>query len=129
MPCLREVLRRPWNAELLLSQLPEQGKLSAPRRAATRSSAVPLCSAEGIGQLKDGAVTRLPRVTAAELLRALGRDGWFETRQTGSHKILRHSTKPGPIAVPFHRRDMKTGTLEAILKQAGLTADDLRRLL
>jgi predicted RNA binding protein YcfA (HicA-like mRNA interferase family) len=43
--------------------------------------------------------------------------------------VLRHPTKSGPVAVPFHRGDLKTGTLNRILEQAGLTADDLRRLL
>ena len=74
-------------------------------------------------------MAKLPRISAARLLRALARDGWYESRQTGSHKMLRHPTKPGPVAVPFHRGDLKTGTLDRILEQAGLTADDLRRLL
>jgi predicted RNA binding protein YcfA (HicA-like mRNA interferase family) len=74
-------------------------------------------------------VAKLPRINAARLLRARARDGWYESRQTGSHKVLRHPTKSGPVAVPFHRGDLKTGTLNRILEQAGLTADDLRRLL
>ncbi len=28
---------------------------------------------------------KLPRITAAELLRALRRDGWYEHHQVGSH--------------------------------------------
>ncbi len=71
---------------------------------------------------------RLPRVTAAELLRALRRDGWIEDHQTGSHVILLHPAKPGRVTVPFHRGTMRTGTIAGILDQAGLSADDLRRL-
>ncbi len=73
---------------------------------------------------------RLPRITAGELLRALRGDGWEVSRQSGSHHILRHPTKKGAVVVPYHGgRDLRTGTLASIIDQAGLTADDLRRLL
>jgi predicted RNA binding protein YcfA (HicA-like mRNA interferase family) len=45
---------------------------------------------------------RLPRVTGAEVLRALQRDGWRERNQVGSHKQLVHSTKPGVVTVAMH---------------------------
>jgi hypothetical protein len=32
-------------------------------------------------------------------------------------------------SVPVHNRDLKRGTLRAILREAGLTADELRDLL
>ena len=73
---------------------------------------------------------RLPRVTAGELLRALRRDGWEVLRQTGSHAIMAHPTKPGHPVVPVHAgRTVRLGTLASILTDAGLTSDDLRRLL
>jgi len=74
-------------------------------------------------------MTRLPRITAAELLRALRRDGWIVDHQTGSHIVLLHPVKQGRVTVPFHRGTMRTGTIVSILDQAGLSADDLRRLL
>jgi predicted RNA binding protein YcfA (HicA-like mRNA interferase family) len=74
-------------------------------------------------------VPKLPRVTAAEVLAALARDGWYQSRQSGSHVILRHPSKPGIVPVPFHRGTLKTGTLASILTQAGLTGDQLRHLL
>jgi predicted RNA binding protein YcfA (HicA-like mRNA interferase family) len=33
------------------------------------------------------------------------------------------------VTVPFHNRDLKRGTLRAILRQSGLTAAELHRLL
>jgi predicted RNA binding protein YcfA (HicA-like mRNA interferase family) len=73
---------------------------------------------------------RLPRVTALDVRRALERDGWYISRQSGSHVILRHPTKTGRVTVALHRRtSLKLRTLSAILEQAGLTADELRRLL
>lgn len=71
-----------------------------------------------------------PRINAVELLRALKRDGWEQVRQSGSHVTLKHPTKPGIVTVPKHVQViLKPKTLEAILKQASLTTDDLRDLL
>ena len=73
---------------------------------------------------------RLPRITAADLLRALRRDGWFPVRQVGAHMQLKHPSKPGRVTVPTHRGIiLKPKTLSTALEQAGLTAQDLRRLL
>lgn len=76
-------------------------------------------------------MTRLPRITPDEFLRALLRDGWYIDRQRGtSHAQLRHADKPGQVTVALHKRQIiAPKTLGSALKQAGLTADDLRRLL
>lgn len=59
-------------------------------------------------------------MTVREVLRLLERDGWFEVRQAGSHRIFRHPTKPGILVVPVHPgRDLATGTLASILKKGG----------
>jgi predicted RNA binding protein YcfA (HicA-like mRNA interferase family) len=58
---------------------------------------------------------------AREVIRLLILDGWKEIRQKGSHRIFEHPTKPGLIVVPDHAGvDLKTGTLNDILKKAGL---------
>ena len=72
---------------------------------------------------------KLPAVTAREVLRALRRDGWQITRQTGSHAHLTHATKAGKVTVPIHSGDVKDGTLRSILKQARLTPDQFLDLL
>jgi predicted RNA binding protein YcfA (HicA-like mRNA interferase family) len=61
--------------------------------------------------------------------RALHRDGWYQDEQEGSHLALLHPEKPGRVTLPMHRGDLKLGTIRSILKQAGLSAEDLRRLL
>ena len=71
---------------------------------------------------------KLPRITAEELIRALHRDGWYDVRQRGSHLSLQHPTKANTVTVPRHRGDIRQGTLQAILGQAELSADDLRNL-
>ena len=59
-------------------------------------------------------------VKPKELMRILAQDGWVVVRIQGSHHIHKHSTKPGTIAVAFHNKDMALGTLNKILKAAGL---------
>jgi len=62
-------------------------------------------------------------------MRALERAGWEQRRTRGSHHYLVHPGKREAIAVPIHNRDMKPGLLLAILKTAGLSRDEFRRLL
>jgi predicted RNA binding protein YcfA (HicA-like mRNA interferase family) len=71
--------------------------------------------------------TQLPAISGDQLVRALGRVGWTVTRQEGSHvRLIRSGC--APITVPRHRT-LKRGTLAAILRQAGMVADELRDLL
>lgn len=73
---------------------------------------------------------KLPRVTAAELLRALRQDGWVELRQRGSHVILDHPVKAGLVVIPMHKgKTLPTGLINSFLDDAGMSADDLRGLL
>ncbi|MBV9312209.1 MAG: type II toxin-antitoxin system HicA family toxin [Pseudonocardia sp.] len=46
---------------------------------------------------------RAPRITSADLLRALHRAGWTTSRQSGSHVILVHPERAGArVVVPVH---------------------------
>lgn len=73
---------------------------------------------------------RLPAVTGAQLIAALKREGWFVKRIRGSHHVLRHPSIPRAVPVPVHgSRPLKRGTLLGILRAAGLSRDDLQRLL
>ncbi|WP_234121193.1 type II toxin-antitoxin system HicA family toxin [Clostridium hydrogenum] len=55
-----------------------------------------------------------------EILKILKNDGWEIIRQRGSHIQLTHPTKKGIVTIPNHNTDLKVGTLNSILKQAGL---------
>ncbi|MBQ3922403.1 MAG: type II toxin-antitoxin system HicA family toxin [Spirochaetales bacterium] len=59
-------------------------------------------------------------MTAKEILKILKKDGWYIVEITGSHYQLKHLTKSGRVTIPFHSGDIKQGTLNSILKQAGL---------
>jgi predicted RNA binding protein YcfA (HicA-like mRNA interferase family) len=74
-------------------------------------------------------VTRgLPEVSGARLKRALERAGFVEVHTRGSHCKLRHPARRRTVIVPLHSR-VRPGTLASILQLAGLTADELRKLL
>ena len=74
---------------------------------------------------------RLPRVTASELLAALGRAGWQVKRSGGGHTHLVNADRPGQrVTVPVHAgRTIGPVLLHDILEQAGMSAEELRRLL
>jgi len=75
-------------------------------------------------------VTGLPVVSPRQLIRALERAGFFVHHIRGSHYYLRHPDKPGIlVTVPYHGRDLKRGTLRSILRQAGISVDELVDLL
>jgi predicted RNA binding protein YcfA (HicA-like mRNA interferase family) len=71
---------------------------------------------------------RLPVVSGAQLVRALGKLGWAAVRQRGSHVRLKHPDRSVSLVVPLHR-ELKRGTLAGILRDAGVDREQLRRLL
>ena len=66
----------------------------------------------------------LPVLSAQQVAKALRSLGFTLLSQKGSHaKFIRGSYT---AIVPMHRGDLKTGTLASIIKQAGITAQELR---
>lgn len=60
-------------------------------------------------------------MTVREVIKMLEADGWQLARTKGSHRQYRHPTKPGTVTVPGKpSSDVKSGTLNSILRQAGL---------
>jgi predicted RNA binding protein YcfA (HicA-like mRNA interferase family) len=75
-------------------------------------------------------VTRLPRVTGKDALKALQRAGFYVVRTHGSHHYLYHRDKDALVTVPVHAgRTLAPKTLQSILKQAGLSAEQLTEFL
>ncbi len=55
------------------------------------------------------------------MLGLLREDGWIEVCRRGSHRQFKHQSKPGRVTVPGKPSDdLAPGTLNSILKQAGL---------
>jgi len=58
---------------------------------------------------------------SAEIIRELKAAGWFLSRVRGSHHVIKHPTHPGHVEVPHPKKDLGTGLVAAIRKQARLT--------
>ena len=70
---------------------------------------------------------KLPRdISGAETLKALERLGFSITRQTGSHVRMAQGSRR--VTVPMHR-ELVVGTLQSILRQAGVRLDDFTKAL
>lgn len=60
-------------------------------------------------------------VTAKEIIKLIEKEGWYEVRQTGSHKHFKHPEYQGIVTIPVHgKKDITPGTLNSILKQSRL---------
>jgi predicted RNA binding protein YcfA (HicA-like mRNA interferase family) len=56
-----------------------------------------------------------------DVLRLLKNDGWILVATRGSHRQYKHASKPGRVTVAGKPSDdLAPGTLNSILKQAGL---------
>ena len=60
-------------------------------------------------------------MTFREVDKLLRDNGWYQVRKKGSHVHYQHKDYPNTVTVPDHgNTDIKKGTLNSILKQAGL---------
>lgn len=73
---------------------------------------------------------RPPRLGAAKLVAALERLGFVRVRHRGRHLVLARSTSGtrNVCVVPMHD-EAAVGTLGSILKQAGITIEELLKVL
>jgi len=60
-------------------------------------------------------------VKVREIVKLIEKDGWYWVRTKGSHHQYKHPIKPGLVTIPGRPRDdLAVGTVNNILKQAGL---------
>jgi predicted RNA binding protein YcfA (HicA-like mRNA interferase family) len=70
---------------------------------------------------------KLPRdISGTEAVRALERLGFSVIRQAGSHVRLAQGDRR--VTVPMHR-NLVVGTLQSILRQAGISLDEFQNVL
>ena len=70
--------------------------------------------------------SKLPRLTARELVKALKELGFYEHHQKGSHLVLKHPSRNCRVTVPMHRgKTLRLGTLKSILEQAEVSVEDI----
>jgi predicted RNA binding protein YcfA (HicA-like mRNA interferase family) len=63
-----------------------------------------------------------------QVVKALRRIGFVVDHQRGSHIFLHNLDANLSVIVPLHK-ELKKGTLNSILKKAGLSLDDLKELV
>lgn len=55
-----------------------------------------------------------------DLIKMVEEDGWYEVAVKGSHHQFKHPAKRGRVTIPHPKKDLPQGTVNSILKQAGL---------
>jgi len=74
-------------------------------------------------------LSKLPIISGKQVCKMFAKIGYFIDHQTGSHIILRNENPPyRRLTVPNHKEIAK-GTLRAIIRQSGLTAEEFRELM
>ena len=65
-------------------------------------------------------------VSGKRMCRLLEERGWQLDRVNGSHFVYRHSETGRSVTVPLHgNADLKPGTQRRIMRDAGITSNDL----
>ena len=59
-------------------------------------------------------------MSSRDVIRLLIEEGWLLDSTKGSHHHFKHPEKKGKVTVPHPKKDLPQGTVNAILKQAGL---------
>jgi predicted RNA binding protein YcfA (HicA-like mRNA interferase family) len=72
-------------------------------------------------------MSRLPRVSGDEAIKAFGRFGYTTVRQSDSHVRMKCEGRQ-PLTVPRHK-ELKRGTLRTLIRDAGLTVEEFMRAL
>jgi predicted RNA binding protein YcfA (HicA-like mRNA interferase family) len=68
---------------------------------------------------------KLPSLTPKKVIQVLEKKGFMLDRSKGSHQIFYHPKTGRRVVVPFHKKDLPQGTLLEILRQAGISQEEL----
>ncbi len=70
-------------------------------------------------------MSKLPSVTARDVVRIAERLGFAFDRQKGSHAIYFRASDKRRLVIPVHKgRDLKPGTLRGLIDDMGLTVEE-----
>jgi len=72
---------------------------------------------------------KLPSLTPQRVIKILEGKGFVLDRVTGSHHIYFHPKTRRRAVVPLHKKELPKGTLVEILKQAGISKEELGKIL
>lgn len=68
---------------------------------------------------------KLRSLTAKQIIKLLKLRGFRLDHTTGSHYIFYRAIDRKRVTVPYHSKDLPKGTLLSILKQAGISKEEL----
>jgi predicted RNA binding protein YcfA (HicA-like mRNA interferase family) len=71
---------------------------------------------------------KLGNISGKEAVKAFERAGWQRIGQVGSHLVLSKPNVRVNLSVPQHK-ELSTGTLRALIRNANLTVDEFLELL
>ena len=74
-------------------------------------------------------MSEIPSLTPEKVIKILKKKGFKLDRSRGSHRIYFNPETGKRVVVPFHRKELPKGTLMEILKQAGVSREEIKRLL
>lgn len=72
---------------------------------------------------------KLPSLSPQKVIALLEKKGFILKKVTGSHYIFVNAETKRRVTVPFHSQDVARGTLLQILKDAGISREELHDLL
>ena len=70
-------------------------------------------------------MTKLPSLTARDLIRVVEKLGFAFDRQRGSHAVYIRRADHRRLVIPVHKgRDLKPGTLRGLISDMGLSVEE-----
>ncbi len=69
-------------------------------------------------------VVTITTMRSSDIIKLLETDGWVLRSVRGSHHVFNHPTRTGHISVPHPKKDLGTGLVHKLLKQAGLKGEN-----
>jgi predicted RNA binding protein YcfA (HicA-like mRNA interferase family) len=58
-------------------------------------------------------------MNSRQIIKELKKDGWLLHHPKGDHHQYKHPVNPGQVTLPHPKKDIPTGTLRNIYRQAG----------
>jgi predicted RNA binding protein YcfA (HicA-like mRNA interferase family) len=70
-------------------------------------------------------MARLGVYSGTQVVQVFKKAGWSVARQRGSHIVMEKTGHKPTLSIPIHKgKDVKRGTLHALVKDAGMTVEE-----
>lgn len=68
---------------------------------------------------------KLPAIKSRVLIKKLEKAGFVKDHQSGSHIIMFHAKTGRRATIAFHLKEIPKGTLNSLLKEAGISREEI----